>query len=113
MGLMPTALVKIVFALMVSLSMVMSPQAFSQNAFTPGPQDMVKIGGEGETSRKLILPLGKAAIVELPRDASDIMVSNPAIVDPVIRTPRKVYITGLQPGQANAFFFDRRNNQIL
>ncbi|WP_051881949.1 type II and III secretion system protein family protein [Parvularcula oceani] len=74
---------------------------------------VVDTGGEAATSRELILPLGKAAIVELPRGASDVLVSNPVVVDTVIRTPRRVYVMGKAPGQANAFFFDSRNQQIL
>jgi pilus assembly protein CpaC len=74
---------------------------------------VVDTGGEDLTSRELVLPLGKAAIVELPRAASDILVSNPAMIDAVIRTPRRVYIMGKAPGQANAFFFDGQDRQIL
>ncbi|WP_158548697.1 type II and III secretion system protein family protein [Parvularcula marina] len=73
----------------------------------------VDVGGESYQSRELVLPLGKAAIIDLPRAASDILVSNPGIVDAVIRTPRRVYIMGREAGQANAFFFDRQNQQIL
>lgn len=73
----------------------------------------IDMGGESYQSRELVLPLGKAAIVELPRAAADILVSNPEIVDAVIRTPQRVYIMAKAAGQANAFFFDRSNNQIL
>ena len=73
----------------------------------------IDTGGEAATSRTLVLPLGKAAVVDLPRAASDILVSDPNIVSAVIRTPRRVYVMGMSPGQANAFFFDSRDNQIL
>ena len=73
----------------------------------------IDMGGESYQSRELVLPLGKAAIIELPRAAADILVSNPEIVEAVIRTPQRVYIMAKEPGQANAFFFDRSNNQIL
>ena len=73
----------------------------------------VDTGGESYDSRELVMPLGKAAIVDLPRSAADILVSNPEIVEAVIRTPRRVYIMAKEAGQANAFFFDRNNEQIL
>ncbi|MBB4657737.1 type II and III secretion system protein family protein [Parvularcula dongshanensis] len=73
----------------------------------------VTTGGDSMTSRSLVLPLGKAAIVELPRSASDVLVSDPAVVETVIRTPRRVYVMGRTAGQANAFFFDAQDEQIL
>ncbi len=73
----------------------------------------IDIGGEGPTSQSIALPLNKAAVIELPIDARDVLVSNPKIVDAVIRTPRRVYILGIAQGQANAFFFDANGQQIL
>ncbi len=70
-------------------------------------------GGEGPVSEQLLLGLNKAAIVELPVDAHDVLVSNPAIADAVIRTPRRAYILGVEGGQTNAFFFDADGRQIL
>ena len=86
---------------------VATPPAMAQQEAT------IDMGGESYQSRELVLPLGKAAIVELPRAAADILVSNPMIVDAVIRTPQRVYIMAKEAGQANAFFFDRNNSQIL
>jgi len=70
-------------------------------------------GGVSAVSKSIILPLNKAAIVELPRAAADVLVSQPAVVDAVVRTPRRVYLLGLTVGQTNAFFFDGRGRQIL
>ncbi|MGV6800358.1 MAG: type II and III secretion system protein family protein [bacterium] len=77
--------------------------------------DQVRInsGGTDQTSRSLLLPLSKAAIVELPDAAADILVADPEVVDAIIRTPKRVYILGLKVGQTNAFFFDSRGRQIL
>ncbi len=84
------------------------------SGFSLAAQDVrVDVGGEAVTSREIILPLGKAAIIELPRPAVDVLVSAPNVVEPVIRSPRRIYMMGREPGQANAFFFDARNNQIL
>ena len=78
-------------------------------------QDNIRItsGGDTATSKSLVLPLNKAAIVELPVAAADVLVSNPTKVDAIIRSPRRVYLLGMEVGQANAFFFDSRNRQIL
>lgn len=73
----------------------------------------IDTGGETAVSKSLVLPLNKAAIVELPHAAADVLVSQPTVVDAVVRSPRRVYLLGLTIGQTNAFFFDSRGRQIL
>jgi pilus assembly protein CpaC len=73
----------------------------------------VSASGHGPASEHITLGLNKAAIVQLDTDARDVMVSNPAIVDAVVRTPRRVFLLGVKTGQANAFFFDAAGHQIL
>ncbi|PHR52622.1 MAG: type II and III secretion system protein [Robiginitomaculum sp.] len=76
-------------------------------------QVKISTGGNGPVSKSLNLPLNKAAVIELPEDARDVLVSNPDIVDAVIRTPRRVYILGIEMGQANVFFFRADGTQLL
>ena len=73
----------------------------------------VELGGSGPTSQNLSIPRGKSAIVELPVDARDVLVSNPAVADAVLRTPRRIYVLGVAPGQTDAVFFDAAGRQIL
>jgi pilus assembly protein CpaC len=73
----------------------------------------VDFGGESAVSKSIVLPLNKAAIVELPQAAADVLVSQPTVVDAVIRSPQRVYLLGLMVGQTNAFFFDGNGRQIL
>ena len=69
--------------------------------------------GEGHTARQITIPYNKAVVVELPVDAADILVTNPEIVDAVVRTPRRSYLMGMSIGQTNAYFFDARGRQLL
>ncbi len=69
--------------------------------------------GDGHTARRITIPYNKAVVVELPLDAADILVTNPAIVDAVVRTPRRTYLMGMSIGQTNAYFFDARGRQLL
>ncbi|MBI1251611.1 MAG: type II and III secretion system protein family protein [Alphaproteobacteria bacterium] len=69
-------------------------------------------GGAGATAASVVLPFGKSAIVDLPADARDVLLSNPQIADAVVRTSRRVYIIGRAMGQTNAFFFDAAGRQI-
>lgn len=73
----------------------------------------VSARGPGPAHEHLTLALDKAAIVQLDTDARDVLVSNPGVVDAVVRTARRVYLLGMKTGQTNAFFFDAAGHQIL
>lgn len=81
----------------------------------PEPTQKLRIraGGSGPQSHHLNLGINKAVIIELPEDARDVLVSNPAVVDAVVRTPRQVYVVGMAAGPANAFFFTASGKQLL
>jgi pilus assembly protein CpaC len=64
-------------------------------------------------SERITLALGKAAVVKLDTDARDVLVSDPAVVDAVVRTPRRIFLLAQKIGQTNAFFFDGAGHQIL
>lgn len=80
-----------------------------------GGAQLVKIdsGGASATSRTIVLGLNKAAIVELPSAARDVLVSDPKIVDAVVRTSTRTYLIGLTVGQTNVFFFGDKGQQLL
>src|SRR5579871_3914853 len=56
----------------------------------------------GATVQPIKLAQNKSVFVDLPRDARDILVSNPNVVDAVIRTPRRLYLTAIPPDAAQA-----------
>ena len=70
--------------------------------------------GESDSQRARILNLGldKSLVVDLPREAHDILVANPQVADAVMRTSKRIYLFGKQVGQTNVFVFDGRGNQI-
>lgn len=61
----------------------------------------------------LTLTTTKAVLVSLPRDASNVLVADPAVAEIVVRTPRRAYLIGTKPGDTNAFFLDAAGNRIL
>jgi pilus assembly protein CpaC len=63
-------------------------------------------------TRFLALGIGKSMIVDLPRDAKDVLVADPKIATAVIRTPQRAYIIGATVGQTNIVFFDADGQQI-
>jgi pilus assembly protein CpaC len=83
----------------------------------PAPSDsdarVITISAKGGTvSKRLTLPLNKAAVVQLDVDARDVLVSSPDIVDAVVRSPRRIFLIAQKTGQTNAFFFDGAGHQI-
>lgn len=127
-----------IMSAVLTLAMVLLPQlacaqatqaapakpAIAIKETTAAPPVTMKIDGskvrimaddpETAASRHQIkLERGKAAIVELPRDARDILVSDPAIADARVRTPRQIYVIGTAIGATNMIFFDENGGQIL
>jgi len=68
---------------------------------------------DGQPNRRIKLGLNKGVIVQLDTDARDVLVSNPKVVDAVVRSPRRIFLLGMAPGTTNAFFFDAQGRQIL
>ncbi|MBE7217101.1 MAG: type II and III secretion system protein family protein [Caulobacteraceae bacterium] len=75
--------------------------------------ETVRVGTGAGAVRTLSLPRGKSAIVELPVDARDVMVSNPKVADVALSTPRRIYVMGAASGQTDATFVDGMGRQIL
>lgn len=69
--------------------------------------------GSGGATRNLALPRGKSAVIELPVDVRDILITNPAVADAVLRTPRQIYVLGMTSGQTDAILFDASGRRIL
>ena len=63
-------------------------------------------------TRFLALGVGKSVVVDLPREAKDVLVADPKIANAVIRSAQRAYIIGSAVGQTNVVFFDAEGNQI-
>jgi pilus assembly protein CpaC len=73
----------------------------------------VDLSTAGSAARVLNLPFGKSAVVDLPADAKDVLVTNPAVADAVMRSRRRISILGVSPGETDAVFFDDAGQRIL
>jgi pilus assembly protein CpaC len=74
-------------------------------------QTVRTVGGQrgGQT---VDLGLNKSIVIDLPRDAYDILVANPAVADAVTRTARRIYLFGKSVGETNIFVFGPNGEQI-
>jgi pilus assembly protein CpaC len=71
----------------------------------------INMGGE-RGAHTLTLGQGKAAVIDLPVAARDVLLSDPEVADAIVRTSQRVYVIGRKLGQTNIFFFDAKGAQI-
>jgi Flp pilus assembly secretin CpaC len=67
--------------------------------------DMRIVSSEAN-ARQVKLGYKKAVVIDLPVDIKEVLVADPATVTVIVRTTRRVYITGVGFGKTNIFFFD-------
>ncbi|MFT3729462.1 MAG: type II and III secretion system protein family protein [Terricaulis sp.] len=101
----------------LSGAMALAPTFASAQVEPPDASSVRITNGSGNGaadahSTSIVLPFGKSAIVDLPADAHDILVSNPQIADANVRTARRAYVIARALGQTNIFFFDAGGRQI-
>jgi len=84
-------------------------------AFAPQGADQVTriVLTADQTATTIELAKGKSAIIELPTDVRDLLVTNPTIADAVLRDKRRIYVVGLTEGTTDAAFFDATGRRIL
>lgn len=56
--------------------------------------------------QRIDLGIGGSMVIDLPTDAREIFIGNPAIANAVIRSPRKLYVIGTAEGQTNLYAMD-------
>jgi len=69
-------------------------------------------GDRGVPPRRISMGVGKTIIVDLPREASEIVVGNPKVANAIVRSSRKLYIMGEDAGQTTIFALDSAGRQI-
>ena len=62
--------------------------------------------------RHINLAMSKSTILDFDDDIRDILVSNPAVADAVVRTNRRLYILGNKYGETNIYVYGANNHQI-
>jgi len=74
----------------------------------------VKISNEAiGTNQRVKVGLNKSIVIDLPREAHDILVADPNVADAITRTSTRLYIFAKQVGTTNLFIFDIDGNQLL
>ncbi|RUM99327.1 type II and III secretion system protein family protein [Pseudaminobacter arsenicus] len=71
------------------------------------------LGQSAKQGQRIKLGLNKSIVIDLPADAYDILVANPAVADAVTRTARRIYLFGKAVGETNIFVFGPNGEQIV
>ncbi len=64
------------------------------------------------TPRRIAMEVGQSRIIELPQDAAEIFVANPRVANAVVRSPRKLYVIGMDSGQTSVVALDQQGREI-
>jgi pilus assembly protein CpaC len=90
---------------LMAVAVAAAPTAHAQGFISLSATDAL-------AGRPVYLGVNKSVVIELPRPAGDVLVSNPAIADAVLRTSTRLYLIGMQLGQANVFLFDQAGGEM-
>src|SRR5438105_96432 len=93
-------------ALLLTVAVVVAP--VRTGAAEPDHYTRASVSG----ARFLALGIGKSAVIDLPADAKDVLIANPAIANAVVRSARRAYLIGIAVGQTSVIFFDGDGRQI-
>jgi pilus assembly protein CpaC len=63
-------------------------------------------------ARSIEMGVGRSIIVDLPRDAKEVFVANPAIANAVVRSSRKLFVIGVANGATTIMAMDAEGRQI-
>jgi pilus assembly protein CpaC len=76
-------------------------------------QSVVRLTEADAGKRRMInVGLGKSVLIELPRPARDVMVSNAQVVDAVVQSSNRIFLVARRFGESNAFIFDENGDQF-
>lgn len=93
--------------LALAMALPFSPPAATDAA----AQGVTTVSGK-KAGQAISLGLNKSIVIDLPRDAYDILVANPSVADAVTRTARRIYLFGKSVGETNIFVFGPNGEQI-
>jgi pilus assembly protein CpaC len=65
------------------------------------------------SSRAVTVGLNKSVLIDLPAEVSDVIISDPNVVDAIMRSNRHVHLLGRRIGQASATFVSRGGEKVL
>lgn len=98
---------------LLALLTTLAHPAAAQERSIHAPAPVLTVGAaEAASTRRVELTAGRSVIVDLPRDAKEVFVANPAVANAVVRSTRKVFVIGMADGATSIFMMDAEGRQI-
>ena len=97
---------------LIAVSLVGLSVAIAAPASTPHAQTRAAVS-MGSQSQLINLPRGSSMAIDLPADARDVIVPNPAVAEAMLHSPRRITVIGLAPGETDAVVLDNAGRTIL
>lgn len=114
MGSSPLRVYMLRAALLAACAVPFAGLMTSESTHAADRESVLRVDGSLPATRKIRIWENKSLFVDLPREARDVIVSNPGMVNAVMQTATRAYIIGgNKPGEANVFFNDKDGHQIL
>jgi len=98
-----------VCAMLIAAGTVAPLSAVAQS-YPAGARSTVPLGSGPQLVN---LPRGTSFAVDLPADAHDVIISNPAVAEAMLHSPRRITVIGIAPGTTDAVFLDASGRTIL
>ena len=95
----------------LTLIMVFSLFSLYTSAVYAQNETRLRISNVGGT-QYVQLGLNKSILVDLPRNAAEVIVSQPTVAGAILRNARSAIIQGMEAGETNVFFLDANGAQI-
>ncbi|MEJ2116741.1 MAG: type II and III secretion system protein family protein [Alphaproteobacteria bacterium] len=106
-------LLRRIFSIALAFAMAAPSSAISETYLPPDNMVQPETAPLKSSSRVVNVGLNKSVLINLPADVSEVIVSNTAVVEAVVRTNRHVHLLGQKIGQASATFVSREGETIL
>jgi len=98
-------------AALLGLTIGLAPLALGQARAAETAHITIK-GGAFGTTREVQLSLNKSLIIDLPVDVKEVIVSQPAVANAILRSKRRAILQGMGAGDTNIIFLDAAGRQI-
>ena len=94
-------------------TLAMSHAALAQQTASEYSGTSIQLGAQDvKVARRVAMGVGKSMILELPRDAAEVVVGNPKVANAIVRSPRRIYVLGVDNGATTIFAMDHDGNKI-
>lgn len=103
---------RILLALVAAVVLTTALPARGDTVGQPSTEAIV-VDYAGDQIVPVTLPLNKARVVRLPVDVRDVIVTNEAVADVIVKSPRLVYLLGNAVGATNVLFLDAAGREIV